>query len=69
MDRFEPFRRHAHEDLVLRWAGVGGLGLVWLSVAWMSVVPLLWLVELVGIVYLYRRRHPFEPRDEELDVL
>ena len=69
MNRIEPLWELAQEDPLVRWTGIVGVALVWLSAAWISPVPLLALFALAGGVWVYRRRRPLEPRDRELDTL
>ena len=69
MNRIEPLWELAQEDPLVRWTGIAGVALVWLSAAWISPGPLLALVALTGGVWMYRRRNPLEPRDQELDTL
>jgi hypothetical protein len=69
MNRIEPLWELAQEDSLVRWTAILGVALVWLSAAWLSPAPLLALVVLSVGVYAFRRRHPLEPRDHELDVL
>jgi len=69
MNRIEPLLELAQEDPLVRWTGIFGVGLLWLSAAWISLAPLLALAALAGGVYAYRRRNPLAPRDDDLDVL
>jgi hypothetical protein len=57
-------------DPLARSAGLVGVGLLWLSVAWISPMPLVLLAALAAGVYLYRRRHPASASaDDDLDTL
>ena len=69
MNRIEPLWELAQHDPLVRWTGIVGVGLVWLSAAWISPAPLTALVALAAAVWVFRRRRPLEPRDDELDVL
>lgn len=55
------------EDRVVRYAAFAAAGLAWLSVAWLTPVPLALALAGLGGVAWYRRRHPDEPElDDDL---
>jgi hypothetical protein len=71
MERIESLWELAEREPLVRWSGLATLGLVWLTIAWLSPVPLLAAIALVGTVYVVRRRRGVtsgEP-DDDLDVL
>jgi hypothetical protein len=71
MERIELMWELAEREPLVRWSGLATLGLVWLTVAWLSPLPLLAAFALVGTVYVIRRQRGVtssEP-DDELDVL
>jgi hypothetical protein len=71
MERIELLWDLAEREPLVRWSGVATLGLVWLTVAWLSPLPLLAAFALVGAVYVIRRQRGVTSRqpDDELDVL
>ena len=71
MERIELLWELAEREPLVRWSGAATLGLVWLTVAWLSPLPLVAAFALVGTVYVVRRRRgptSFQP-DDELDTL
>lgn len=64
MEQFELLLRLAEREPLVRWTAAGTLGLVWLSVAWLSPLPLVAAVLLVGTVVFVRQRREIEPEDE-----
>jgi hypothetical protein len=71
MERIESLWELVEREPLVRWSGLATLALVWLTVAWLSPVPLLAAFALVGTVYVVRRRRggtAGEP-DDDLDVL
>jgi hypothetical protein len=71
MERIELMWELAEREPLVRWSGLATLGLVWLTVAWLSPLPLLAAFALVGTVYVIRRQRgvPSHQPDDELDVL
>jgi hypothetical protein len=71
MERIELLWELAEREPLVRWSGLATLGLVWLTVAWLSPLPLAAALALVGSVYVIRRRRGDHLRapDDELDVL
>jgi hypothetical protein len=67
MERIELFLRLVERDPLVRWSAAGTLALVWLTAAWMSPLPLLAALLLVGTVVVIRHRRELEP-DDELDL-
>jgi hypothetical protein len=71
MERIELLWELVEREPLVRWTAVAILGLVWLTVAWLSPLPLLVACMLVATVYVVRRRRGdhLGPRpDDELDV-
>jgi hypothetical protein len=68
MDRMELLLRLAERDPLVRWTGAATLGLVWLTVAWMSPLPLVAAALLVGTVVVVRHRREVVQPDDELDL-
>jgi hypothetical protein len=64
MERIELLMGLVEREPLVRWSAAGTLGLVWLTVAWMSPLPLLAAVLLVGTVAVVRRRRDVETDDE-----
>jgi hypothetical protein len=64
MERIELMLRLVEREPLVRWCAAGTLGLVWLTAAWMSPLPLLVAVLLVGTVAVVRSRREVEPDDE-----
>jgi hypothetical protein len=72
MERIELLWELVEREPLVRWSAVAILGLVWLTVAWLSPLPLLVAGMLVATVYVVRRRRGdhLGPRpDDDLDVL
>lgn len=72
MDRIELLWELVEREPLVRWSAVATAGLVWLTVAWLSPLPMLLAVLLVATVYGVRRRRGdhLGPRpDDELDLL
>ncbi len=69
MERIEQMWELVEHEPLVRWSAVATLGLVWLTVAWLSPLPLLAACLLVATVYVVRRRRGTEPDSDELDVL
>ena len=72
MKRIELLWELVEREPLVRWSAVAILGLVWLTVAWLSPLPLLVDCMLVATVYVVRRRRGdhLGPRpDDDLDVL
>ena len=69
MDELKPLLELAQQDPLVRWVGVAGIAFLWLSAAWISPAPMLLWGMGAGGVYLYRRRNPLVPHDDELDVM
>ena len=67
MERIESLLGLVEREPLVRWSAAGTLGLVWLTIAWMSPLPLLAAVLLVATVVVVRRRREVEP-DDELDL-
>ena len=67
MERIELLLRLVEREPLVRWSAAGTLGLVWLTVAWMSPLPLLAAILLVGTVVVVRHRREIEP-DDEVDL-
>jgi hypothetical protein len=68
MDRMELLLRLAEREPLVRWTGAATLGLVWLTVAWMSPLPLVAAALLVGTVVVVRHRREVVQPDDELDL-
>ena len=68
MERIELMLRLVEREPLVRWSAAGTLGLVWLTVAWLSPLPLVAAILLVGTVAIVRHRREVEP-DDELDLL
>jgi hypothetical protein len=68
MERIELMLRLVEREPLVRWSAAGTLGLVWLTVAWLSPLPLVAAILLVGTVAVVRHRREVEP-DDELDLL
>ena len=68
MERIELLLRLVEREPLVRWTAAGTLGLVWLTAAWLSPLPLLAAVLLVGTVAVVRHRREVEP-DDEVDLL
>jgi len=64
MERMELLLGLVEREPLVRWSAAGTLGLVWLTIAWMSPLPLLVAVLLVGTVAVVRSRREVEPDDE-----
>jgi hypothetical protein len=72
MERIELLWRLVEREPLVRWSAVATLVLVWLTVAWLSPLPLLVAALLVATVYSVRRKRGIHlaPRaDDELDLL
>ena len=72
MERIELLWELAEREPLVRWSGLATLGLIWLTVAWLSPLPLVVALAVVGSVYVIRRRrgdHLRTPADDELDIL
>ena len=67
MERIELLLRLVEREPLVRWSAAGTLGLVWLTVAWMSPLPLVAAILLVGTVVVVRHRREIEP-DDEVDL-
>jgi hypothetical protein len=62
----ETFIELVQEDRLVRWATIAGVGLLWLSVAWLHPGPLLLLALLaLGTAWMRKHRRPFEPETPE----
>lgn len=68
MERIELMLRLVEREPLVRWSAAGSFALVWLAAAWLSPLPLVAAVLLVGTVAVVRRRREVEP-DDELDLL
>ena len=64
MERIESLLGLVEREPLVRWSAAGTLGLVWLTVAWMSPLPLVLAVLLDGTVVVVRRHRELEPDDE-----
>jgi hypothetical protein len=71
MERIELLWELAEREPLVRWSALATLGLVWLTVAWLSPLPLLAAFALIGTVYVVRRRRGVvtSAGDDDLDVL
>jgi hypothetical protein len=72
MERIELLWELAERERLVRWSALVTLGLLWLTVAWLSPFPLVAALGLVGAVYVIRRRrgdHLYTPADDEIDML
>ena len=71
MERIESWWELAEREPLVRWSGLATLGLLWLTVAWLSPIPLLAAFALVGTVFVVRRRRgeTSGESDDDLDVL
>jgi hypothetical protein len=67
MERIEVLLRLVEREPLVRWSAAGTFGLVWLTIAWMSPLPLVAAVLLVGTVIVVRRRREVE-LDDEVDL-
>jgi hypothetical protein len=69
MERIESLIGLVEQEPLVRWSAAGTFGLVWLTVAWMSPLPLLAAVLLVGTVVVVRRRRGVGAQpDDEADL-
>jgi hypothetical protein len=71
MERIELLWGLVEREPLVRWSAAAMLGLVWLSVAWLSPLPLLVAALLAGTVYSVRRRrgdHMGPKPDDEADL-
>ena len=72
MDRIELLAKLIEQEPLVRWSAVATAGLVWLTIAWLSPLPLVVAALLVSSVFVVRRKrggHLGAPPDDELDVL
>ena len=72
MERIELLWKLIEQEPLVRWTAIATTGLVWLTVAWFSPLPLLVAVLLVASVVVVRRRrgdHLGTRPDDELDLL
>jgi len=72
MERIELLWKLVEREPLVRWSAVATVALVWLTIAWLSPLPLLVAVLLVATVYVVRRRrgdHAGTRPDDELDLL
>jgi cation transporter-like permease len=67
MERIELMLRLVEREPLVRWCAAGTLALVWLTAAWLSPLPLLAAMLLVGTVAIVRHRRGVEP-DDEVDL-
>ena len=71
MDRIEVLAKLIEREPLVRWTAVATAGLAWLSIAWLSPLPLLAAVLLVASVFGVRRRRGEQlgaRPDDELDL-
>jgi hypothetical protein len=69
--RIELLWELIQSEPLVRYSVVGGIGLVWLSAAWLSPAPLLAAMMLAGVVYVVRRRrgdHLAPKREDDIDL-
>lgn len=72
MERIELLWKLVEREPLVRWSAAATAALVWLTVAWLSPLPLLVAVLLVATVFGVRRRrgdHLGAQPDDELDLL
>ncbi len=55
MNELAPLWQLVREDVVVRYASIAGVGVLWVSIAWTSVAVLLLLPVIALGAYLYRR--------------
>lgn len=70
MERIELLWELVEREPLVRWSAAATLGLVWLTIAWLSPLPLVVAFALVGaVVVVRRRRGPGAEPDDELDII
>ena len=68
MNEFAPLWQLVRDDVVVRYATIAGVGVLWLSIAWTSAAVLLLLPFLALGAYLLRRyRLEAQPDEDEDD--